>query len=207
MAIEFYYTGGGPFAWRCRLTLAIKKIPYRPVMLDLTKGETRTPEFLSLNPRGTLPVLKDGKIVVRESQAIMFYLDRAFPEPPLYGRTPSEAARIMQEIAEQGSYIEALLRKVIGPVLFAAGPVSAIADVAAPLDRELSALDRHLGESPYIAGDTVSAADINLYPFLPTYQRALQETSIAELASAFQSVDASYPNIVLWMKRMQALDG
>ena len=61
MPIDFYCTGGGPFAWRCRLTLAIKKLPYRPVLLDLSQAETRNADLLRRNPRGTLPVLKDGE--------------------------------------------------------------------------------------------------------------------------------------------------
>ena len=119
MAIDFYYTSGGPFAWRCLLALEAKALAYTPHLVDMTKQENRTPEFLVLNSRGTLPVLTEGPIVVRESQAIMFYLDRAHPARPLYGETPAEAARVMQEICEQASYLEGPLRAIIGPLLFA----------------------------------------------------------------------------------------
>ena len=86
MAIDFYYTDGGPFAWRCLLVLEAKALVYTPYLIDLSKHENRTPEFLALNARGTLPILKEGPIVVRESHAIMFYLDRSHPRPRCMGK-------------------------------------------------------------------------------------------------------------------------
>lgn len=206
MPIEIYYTGGGPFAWRCLLALAVKRLDYTPMILDLSRGDTKTPEFLKLNPRGTLPVLRDGPIVVRESQAIMFYLDRAYPSIPLYGRTPKEAARIMQEINEQGSYLEALLRKVIGPLLFGAGQLN-VSEVVNLLHAELTRLNDQLAEEAWIAGDKISAADINLYPFLPTFERALAKPAATELAAAFSGIEKTYPRILRWMRAIQSLDG
>lgn len=203
MAIEFYYTEGGPFAWRCLLALAVKKLVYTPIVMVPANGDLKTSKFLELNWRGTLPVLRDGEIVVRESQAIMFYLDRAYPEPPLYGSSPAAAARIMQEICEQGSYLEALLRKVIGPILFGAPGLPLIDEIVEPLGREFSALDQLLAKRKWIAGDAISAADLNLYPFFPTFERALREPAAAE-AAAFGE---AYPNISRWMKAIQRLDG
>ena len=82
-ADTFYYASGGPFAWRCLLALEAKALAYTPHLVDLSKHENRTPEFLALNARGTLPVLREGLTAVRESQAIMFYLECAHPAPPL----------------------------------------------------------------------------------------------------------------------------
>ena len=207
MTIQFYYTNGGPFAWRCLLALAIKQVEYIPVILDLSRGDTRTAEFLQLNPRGTLPVLRDGEIVVRESQAIVYYLDRAYPEPALYGRTPAEAARIMQEICEQGSYLEAHLRKVVGQLLFKAGDASGIADVVEPLLNELELLNSQLGNTVWIAGNEISAADLNIYPFLASLERALLQPAAANLKLRFQQNDARFSNISRWMRAVQELAG
>jgi glutathione S-transferase len=80
MEIDFYYMSGGPFARRCLLALEVKALDYTPHLVDVSKHENRAPEFLALDARGTLPLLKEGPIVARESQAIMFYLDRAHPQ-------------------------------------------------------------------------------------------------------------------------------
>jgi glutathione S-transferase len=208
MDIEFYWTPGGPFAWRCLLALEAKRLPYTSRTMQLSKGETRTPEFLALNPRGTLPVLKHGEVVVRESQAIMFYLERAYPDPPLYGRTPPEAAMVMQEICEQASYVEPLMRGVIGPLLF--GQTADLPSVGATLislGGELQKLDDRLASSTWLAGEALSAADLNLFPFLPTLVRALNAPDAARSGLAPISLDDRYPSIKRWMRRIEALPG
>jgi glutathione S-transferase len=207
MTVEYFYTGGGPFAWRGLLALVVKRIDFVPRFMDLATGETRTPGFLALNPRGTLPVLRDGAVVVRESQAILFYLDRAYPEPPLYGRTPAEAARIMQEMCEQGSGVEASLRRVIGPLLFGSGPVSGLGESASPLQADLADLDAHLSGSPWLAGDALSAADLNLYPFVPTYERALRQPAAEPVRAALPQLGEAFPHIERWRRAIEGIEG
>jgi glutathione S-transferase len=205
--MEFYYMGGGPFAWRCLLALTVKKLAYTPIVMVPGRGDLKTPSFLELNWRATLPVLRDGDVVVRESQAIMFYLDRAYPEPPLYGRSPADGARIMQEICEQGSYVEALLRKVIGPLLFGAPGLSSIGEIVEPLRREFSVLDQILAKQEWIIGDEISAADLNLYPFFPTFERAMREPLAADVAAVLPRLEDAYPNVRRWIMAIQGLDG
>jgi glutathione S-transferase len=209
MSIDFYYTSGGPFAWRCLLALEAKALAYTPHLVDMSKQENRTPEFLALNPRGTLPVLTEGPIVVRESQAIMFYLDRAHPARPLYGETPAEAARVMQEICEQASYLEGPLRAIIGPLLFAqnGGDLTNVAKAISPLRDELQALDGRLGSECWIGGETLSAADLNLYPFLASLERALLQPAAAQLDLELTPIANRLPRIGRWMSAIQALPG
>jgi len=58
------------------LALEVKQLKYISRLLEASKGEVKASEYLKLNPRGTVPTIKDGDIVVRESLAIMAYLDR-----------------------------------------------------------------------------------------------------------------------------------
>ena len=182
--IDFYYTSGGPFAWRCLIALEAKQLPFTPHLLDVGKHEHKTPEMLALNPRGTLPVLKDGPVVVRESQAILTYLDRAYPTPQLFGRNAAQAARVMQEICEQASYVEGPLKAILGPLMF--GQTDKLANVPAAavnLNAELEKLDAQLAREPWLAGATLSAADINLYPFLPSLEHALRSPEAVQFSS------------------------
>ena len=105
MAIELYWGSGSPFAWRVMLTLEVKKLAYESKLLEFSKGEHKTPAYLQLNPRGKVPTLKDGDFAVYESIAIMAYLDRKYPEPPLFGKTAEETGLIWQTISECESYL------------------------------------------------------------------------------------------------------
>merc|ERR1712054_317900 len=54
--------------------------------LNYQKGETRTPEFLAVNPRGKIPALQDGDLAIAESAAINTYLGDKFPSSGLVPR-------------------------------------------------------------------------------------------------------------------------
>ena len=72
---------------RVRIFLAEKGIEVPVTPIDMMKGENRAPEFLKLNPLGTLPVLQlDDGAVLTESIAICRYFESLKPEPNLFGR-------------------------------------------------------------------------------------------------------------------------
>jgi glutathione S-transferase len=98
--VEIYWISGSPFAWRVLLTAEVKGISYEGKLLEASKDELKTPEFLAINPLGRVPALRDGNFTLHESLAIMVYLDRKHPSPPLFGRTAEEAGRIFQCISE-----------------------------------------------------------------------------------------------------------
>src|SRR5580700_770758 len=98
--VEIYWISGSPFAWRVLLTAEVKGIPYEGKLLEASKGELKSPEFLAINPLGRVPAIRDGNFTLHESLAIMVYLDRKHPNPPLFGRTAEEAGRIFERISE-----------------------------------------------------------------------------------------------------------
>jgi glutathione S-transferase len=61
--------------YKARLALAQLAIPHRVIEVDIDKGETRTPEFLAMNPNGRIPLLAlDNGVYLAESNAILCYL-------------------------------------------------------------------------------------------------------------------------------------
>lgn len=69
---DYLPSGNG---YKVRLVLKQLAIPYRLVQVDIKKGETRTPEFLSKNPNGRIPLLDIGSgSFLSESHAIISYL-------------------------------------------------------------------------------------------------------------------------------------
>ena len=90
MAYEIYWGAGSPNSWRPLLGLEVKGIEYDSKLLEFSKREHQTPAMLAMNPRGLLPILKDGDVAVYESIAILAYLDSKHPETPLFGSTAEE---------------------------------------------------------------------------------------------------------------------
>ena len=93
MALEIWWGSGSPYSWRALLALEYKQLPYMSHLVQFAKQEHKAPALLKMNPRGRVPVLKDGDYVCFESLAILHYLDRKYPQPPLFGRTPRKPAR------------------------------------------------------------------------------------------------------------------
>ena len=113
--LEIYWGSGSPFAWRVLLALEIKRIPYASKLIEFSKQQHKAPEFLALNPRGKVPTIRDGDFVLWESLAILAYLDRKVPEPPLFGRTPEDTGRVWRAISEVVSYLEPPGYQIAGP--------------------------------------------------------------------------------------------
>ncbi|MGB9042195.1 MAG: maleylacetoacetate isomerase [Pseudolabrys sp.] len=92
-------------AYRVRIALNLKGLPYEMVPIHLTKdrGRQHTPEFRAVNPQARVPALElSSGEVLTQSLAIIEYLDDIHPEPPLLpaaavGRAKSRA--IAQMIA------------------------------------------------------------------------------------------------------------
>ena len=66
--------------------------PYKTVLIDLAKGENRTPQFLAINPMGKLPTIVHRGVVVTETAAIIAYVADAFPAAFTVPNAPSAIA-------------------------------------------------------------------------------------------------------------------
>ena len=63
MAIDLYWASGSAYSWRVLMALEHKRLHYASHLLQLSLQEQKSPQMLALNPRGRLPVLKDGDYV------------------------------------------------------------------------------------------------------------------------------------------------
>lgn len=81
-------------AFRTRIALGLKGLPYENAFIHLRKAEQRAPEYLARNPQGLIPYLQDGDLGIAQSLAICEYLDEAYPDKPLLPRAVAERARV-----------------------------------------------------------------------------------------------------------------
>lgn len=88
--VTVYWVSGSPMAWPIQLALLEKEIPHDSVMLEFSRGDNRTAQFLAMNPRGKVPVLRDGETCVYEARAIMDYLETRFPALSLLPADPAD---------------------------------------------------------------------------------------------------------------------
>ena len=207
MAIELYWGSGSPFAWRVMLTLEVKGLAYDSKLLEFSKGDHKTAAYLQLNPRGKVPTLKDDAFVVYESLAIMSYLDRKYPAPPLFGVTAEETGLIWQSISESESYFASAGDKVVRPLFFAKGldKVDEINQAAEIIRQELKALDARLATRNWLVGETISAADIAIFPLIQLVLRAAGKDAAQQFALKWLPLAQYYPHIAKWCERIEAL--
>ena len=207
MAIELYWASGSPFAWRVMLTLEVKKLAYESKLLEFSKGENKRPAYLQLNPRGKVPSLKDGDFVLYESLAIMSYLDRKYPDPPLFGKTPEETGLIWRALAECESYVVSASNKVVRPIFFGEGldKVGEIQQAAQTLRQEFKTIDERLAGSHWLVGDKISAADIGTFPLVQLILRAASKEAAQPLNLGFLPLEKTSPNLTKWEQRIEAL--
>jgi glutathione S-transferase len=209
MALELYWGSGSPFSWRVLLALEYKGIPYESHVLQFSKQEHKAPQMLRMNPRGRVPVLRDGEFVVFESLACLFYLDRKYPEKPLFGANAEEAATIMRVICEYQAYAESYVTQIVSAVFLDtldenAEEVTRAMHLAAG---EARTIEGRLSKSDWVVGETVSAADLVIFPGIMLLLRAMAKREAGELRSRFLPMEVTYPAIASWIKRVEQLPG
>jgi ganglioside-induced differentiation-associated protein 1 len=92
--LALYHHGSSACAAKVRFALGEKRLEWQGHYVDILKGEQFRPEFLAINPKAVVPVLIADDAVITESTVICEYLEDAFPDPPLYPRSPLERARV-----------------------------------------------------------------------------------------------------------------
>ena len=102
MKLELYFSPGA-CSFVPHVGLEAAGAPFEPKLVKLHKGESRTPEYLAMNPNGQVPVLVvDGKVLT-QIVAICEFIDSAFPDAGLLPREPWERSQALSQIAWMNS--------------------------------------------------------------------------------------------------------
>jgi glutathione S-transferase len=209
MALTLYWGSGSPFSWRVMLALEHKRLAYASEQLHFDKQEHKSPHMLKLNPRGRVPVLKDGDYVVFESLAVLYYLDLKYPDPPIFGLNPEEAGVIMRVACEFQAYAEPSLMDIVEAVFTnqVEGRFEELSESMHVVGREARTIEGRLSKENWIVGQNYSAADMMIFPVIQLLRRALARPQAAELGARFLPMERNYPALARWIARIEALPG
>jgi len=197
--MKLYDSRRAPNPRRVRWFMAEKGIEdVEIVEVDIFAGQHRTPDYMARAGLPNVPALEmDDGTTITESVAICRYLESVYPEPNLFGVDPREVA-IVEMWARRAEMLVAtplmLTVRHSHPAL--AAIETQIPEVAASnraaAEKGIKVLDRRLAESPFIAGDRVTIADI------------LAVTGIDFARMARFRPDPELVNVKRWLEAMMA---
>jgi len=178
-----------------RVELFLSLLGLDPVLIDvdLLNGEHQQQPFLDKNPLGQVPVLEDGGTLIADSNAILVYLARKYASRDLW--LPSDP--------RQGADVQRYLSIAAGELVQGPAAARLVTVFGATLDQEaakarsralFTILNTQLGRRRFLAGASVSIADLAMY----TYAAHAPEGGI----------DLSpYPHLRTWLARIESLPG
>ncbi|MRG92730.1 glutathione S-transferase family protein [Polyangium spumosum] len=175
----------------CALTE--KGVDYEFVLVDIMKGESKSPEHLARQPFGVVPVLEDDGFVLYESRAILRYLNAK-----LGGLAPTDAKDLgvmEQWISVEQSYFSPPAMKAILEIFFApmkgtTPDPKVVEEGKAGAAKALDVLERALAGKQWLAG-SFSIAEITYAPYL----QYLVDTGLGDIVK-------ERPNVAAWWSRI-----
>ncbi len=173
MPLVLYDYKMAPSPRRARILLAEKRVPHEAIQVDLAAGEHLSPAYRAINPACTVPALRleDGTIIT-ENAGIAAYLEAAYPDPPLLGRSPVDKGLVASwnaRVEYEGlmAVAEALRNSAPGlkdRALTGPGDFPQVAEIAARgltrIEMFFDMLDARLQGRKFVAIDEFSVADI-----------------------------------------------
>lgn len=196
--MQLYTFSGAVSPARVVFFLAEKGLEISTQTVNLMAGEHKTPEYRRIALNGRVPALElDDGSTLCETMAICRYLEGLHPQPPLLGVDVDAHARIEM-------WNRMLEFEVMMPMAMAfrhTSPAMKALEDQVPefgdkqrvvAQKRLKRLDRQIQGRDYIAGDVFSVADITAWCSLKFFRVAGFE------------IDADWPNLLAWFKRVKA---
>ena len=150
---------------KVKLALLEKNLPFTEELV-LTKSTDEA--VLGCSPLAKIPFIRTPQGGLCESQAILEYLEAAYPQPPLLPADPFAAAKVRELLTFVDLHLELVARDLY-PQAFFGGTVSesSQARVRKQLEKNIAGFKRLVKFAPYLAGDSFTQADCAAYTSLP----------------------------------------
>jgi len=189
MTLELHGLPISPPSRSVHMTLDLLGLEYKFIPVPVLEGGTKTPEFLSLNPQHTIPVLTDGNLVITESRAALTYLVSQHKPGQLYPACAKKKSQVDQRLYFNIGTFYKRLGDCVYPVLF--GQTKTISQDKIDALKEALMFANQMTVCGYVLGNSMTIADVD---FMSTY-------STLE-ACDFINLD-HYKNLKLWSNRMK----
>lgn len=187
------------FTAKVRIALAEKGLAYERIEVEWNPRDRylpHHPEVAALNPRGQVPVLVDGEVVVYDSTLILIHLEETHPDTPLLPDDPAGRARARQFEALADEILFPAVWDVIEEAFYPASPegrdTNRLEAARAALTHHHAMLDAELAGCTWFCAETFSIADIGVMVFL------------GAAASMGVSPSPEHVHLAAWMQRCGA---
>lgn len=169
MSLKLYYAPGA-CSFVPHSLLELSGAPFEPMLVKLHRGEHQTTEYLTMNPRGQVPVLVDGSDVVTQIVAIVLHLDQRLPEAKLLPASGIERTHVLETLMWMNNTVHPTFTHVFMPQKFTDDPAAqqAVKAFNAGKYRELLEEIEARAEvaSPWLAGERPGVLDAYALTFL-----------------------------------------
>ena len=191
------------------LALMEKGVAFDSHYLDLLSFDQHKPEYLAVNPQGTIPAMVHGERVLTESTAIMEYVDEVFPGPPLVPEKPRDRWRVRWWMKLMDQWLGPSFSMIgwqvfVGPAVRDKDPK----ELQAAIER-IPLLERRVAWRKAISGQ-FGAEELGKHPWLASSQYSLADINGFNLAYGLPVVwpelsnDELTPNILRWLRTIYA---
>ncbi len=178
--------------YKIRLLLSMMKVNYKSIQVDLGGGANQTNDFLTMNPRGQVPAIVDGKTTVWDSMAILAYLAREHGDEKWFPQDNETMTKVMQWLAvSENELLYGLARSRAALIFKRPFDLKQCQEEA---QMGLEVMNKHLSDKTWLASDHATIADIACYPYI-------------SLASEGEVSLDRFKNVLRWMKDFEALPG
>lgn len=189
LPIKLYRSPLSGHCHRVQLMLRFLELPHDIVDLDMAGKQHKSPEFLKLSPLGLVPAIDDNGFTLSDSNAILVYLTRKYPnEHDWAPQDPERAAEVQRWLSIAAGEI-------------ASGPCAArlVTVFGAKLDYEAARRKSHalfevmdpiLARRPFLAGPQITIADVAGYSY------------VAHAPEGGVTLEP-YPAIRAWLRRIE----
>jgi glutathione S-transferase len=182
-----------------RMALEEKGLDYKLEEVDIFADPGPPADYLALNPFGAIPCLLHADLVLYETSAITRYIDEITPTTNLQPAAPIERARMNQIISMLDSYCyrpmvwDVYVQRIVVPAGGGKADEAGIATALTVLQSVLKQLDQWRGEHEFLVGQTLSLADLHLYPMLSYFTETPEGLAMLD----------TFPRLQQWMHQMQ----
>jgi glutathione S-transferase len=156
---------------KVKLALLEKGIPFTE---EVVKTGSKDEAILSASPLGKIPFIRTENGTLCESQAILNYLELAYPNPPLLPADPFQAAKVHELTTYIELHLELVARELYPKAFFSGAELSEAnaARIRKLLEKNIAGFKRLVKFSPYVAGSSFTQADCSAWVSLPLVSMA-----------------------------------